>query len=362
MNLLVLAAQTAIPSGAPPHYAFDGQIAEWIALPPTLTLEPSGADARHGAVWIRQVSEGLLIAGRVEGPPPDFAATAAELPRKDHVDIWLAPPAAPELPPIAYGEQSQEVPTLESCGGDQKCRAWFQSVVEHRRLLSQTLLRRYSLAPAVAVETFGTAAYHQLLDHTDKTYRDDLKALAPAGAASFRSATAASGYTFEALVPWDGFPAWASLEVKDLRLVVEVYSAGEPETQPYATTSSGRRMGDASSFHLAVLEQGRRYRLTACDYPLEGRNNYGETGPALFLPQRADDVTRYFASGITTRPIVTYSLLTPKLLSSLRSAWRAMPWCAGRRWPSRATASSSASRRTWIRPLWTSNRRPAARG
>ena len=40
--------------------------------PPDVTLVPHGADARHGHIWVQNVGNGLLIAGEVDGGPPDF--------------------------------------------------------------------------------------------------------------------------------------------------------------------------------------------------------------------------------------------------------------------------------------------------
>src|ERR1700724_1268008 len=80
LSTVCLPGQIAIPNGSPPSFKFDGRLDEWAGLPP--------AWDRGGPVWVRQVPEGLLIAGRVDG---------VKMAGKDDVEVWLAPPADPEF-------------------------------------------------------------------------------------------------------------------------------------------------------------------------------------------------------------------------------------------------------------------------
>ena len=173
-----VAAQTVIPNGAPASYRFDGRVDEWTGLPPTFSLHPQSG-GRQGSVWIRQVPEGLLIAGSVDGPAPDFAASTDDMTRKDHVEIWLAPPTQPLFPPLGYGDHSQEIPTIEACGGEPKCIEWFQKMVVHRLLMGRTFVRQYGMSPGVVFEAFAKPAYEQMLAHVEPNFQKYVAAVAP---------------------------------------------------------------------------------------------------------------------------------------------------------------------------------------
>lgn len=53
--------------------------------PPTFTLSPKSPGARNGTLWIRNASQGLLIAGKIDGPAPEWATERAALLAKDHI-------------------------------------------------------------------------------------------------------------------------------------------------------------------------------------------------------------------------------------------------------------------------------------
>lgn len=243
---------------------------------------------------MRQTLEGLLIAGQLDGPRPEFAVTNADMPRKDHIDVWIAPAVPPAFPPIGYGDHSEEIPTIASCTDD-KCRDWFRSTVIHRQLMARTLVRQFSMSPGVVSENYAKPAYDQMLAPIEKNYQDYVQALAPSGTARFQSAAGQSGgYSFEALVPWDSFPPFESLELRKLRLRVDVFStqAGSTANQPLASTGPASKSGAPSSADVVALESGRHFRITACGYPLLSLNKEGESGRALFFPRQDDDIMR----------------------------------------------------------------------
>jgi hypothetical protein len=296
LTLCPLPGQVAIPNGAPPSYNLDGRVTEWTNLAPTFILHPSSG-GRKGSVWVRQIPEGLLVAGSVDGPTPDFAASTGEMIRKDHVEIWLAPPVQPTFPPFGYDNDEHEVPSIEACGEEQKCRTWFQSMVIHRERLGRTFIRQYELSPTVVTEAFAKPAYDQLLAPIASNFREYVTALAPHGNPVFLALPGdPGGYSFEAMLPWDCFPPFTALRLNELRFMVDVFSAhtGAPQDQPHSSTSLAPKTGDPSSFNALVLEEGRRFTITACGYPLEARNERGERGPALFFPRREDDITQVF--------------------------------------------------------------------
>ena len=166
----------------------------------------------------------------------------------------------------------------------------------HRGLMARTFIRQYSMGPSVLFEAFAKPAYDQMLAPIESGFRTYVEAVAPSGAPLFKTARGdGSGYSFEALVPWEAFPPFASLQLQKLRLMVDVFSAhtGAVKDQPYSSTSLARKYGEPSSFNTVVLEAGRRFRITPCDYPLVGRS-LDESGPALFFPRREDDITHVF--------------------------------------------------------------------
>jgi len=138
----LLAAQTpTIPNSPPPDYKFDGRVQEWAGVAPTLTL--TAPDNRHAVVWVRQVPEGLLVAGKV-----DCAL--------DHIDIWLAPAEPPEFPPYGWRNQfgGAEYESSKACddpeasgaiGDKAKCHAWFERTDLHRSRLLSTFTRHYQM-------------------------------------------------------------------------------------------------------------------------------------------------------------------------------------------------------------------------
>ena len=77
--------------------------------PPDFTLVPHGADARHGHIWVQNVGNGLLIAGEVDGDPPDFPRNKNLILERDHVEIWLADAKDPELPPVWWNEFQEKL-------------------------------------------------------------------------------------------------------------------------------------------------------------------------------------------------------------------------------------------------------------
>src|SRR5260370_27221814 len=86
----------------------EGFINEYASGPPEIVLTPQGEGARKGRLWIRNIGKGLLIAGDIEGGPPDFPRDKDSLLAKDHVEIWLTAGVDPVLPPIGWGHQFGE--------------------------------------------------------------------------------------------------------------------------------------------------------------------------------------------------------------------------------------------------------------
>lgn len=275
-----LFGQTVVPNGAPPSHKFDGQVDEWRGLPPTFSLHPLAPGARGGSIWVRQVPEGLLFAGLVDGGKPD------------HVQIWIAPLARPQFPPPGNGNDRQDVSTLQKCP-DPECVTWFHATEVYRRQLSSVFVRQFDLTPGGTAETFAGRAFDEIVSKMKDRDHEYIDALKPAVSAKGQSASvqfaeaAGGGYSFEALIPWESFPPLDALALKNMRVMVDV--ADGPLV---ASTSATRKVGQPSSFNPVVLETGRKFKITACEYLLIGRNPSNESGPAIFFPRRDDKLTR----------------------------------------------------------------------
>jgi len=269
-----LFGQTLIPNGAPASYKFDGRVDEWRSLPPTFILHSLAPGAPNGSSWVRQVPEGLLFAGQVDGGKPD------------HVQISIAPLARPQYPVPGNGLDGQGIPTLQDCA-DPECVAWFKATEIYRRQLSAVFVRQFDLSPAGASEKFSSRAFDEIVSKLKDRDHEYIDALKPAGSASVQFVESAGGYSFESLIPWESFPPFDALEVRKLRVMVDVVDG-----TLVASTSTTRKVGQPSSFNPVVLEVGRKFKITACEYLLIGRNPSNESGPAIFFPQRDDKLMR----------------------------------------------------------------------
>jgi hypothetical protein len=289
-------------------FTLDGAVKEWVKQPPTLPLIPKGTGARPGQVWIAQSPNGLVIAGRVEGPPPVFAKTPKDMPDGDHVEIWVAIAEKVPLPPIGAHSSmdgATELRTPGDCQEDDACKTWFADQVKQRRLLPRLFVRQWQLAPGVAVETYARPAWEGMRTEARESYQY----LAPQRLPETRFiANPPDGYGFEALIPWEALPPSDRLNLDRLRVLVDVFSpGGQGKYGAFSTTSGSRQYGKVDTMNAVALSPPRRWRLTPCGYPLEGKNFWGRIGsqstephdkpkklPAYFLPTAKEGITTSF--------------------------------------------------------------------
>jgi hypothetical protein len=300
----LLVGQTVIPNGAPASYVFDGRIDEWKALEPTFVLH-STTGGRKARVWVRQVREGLLIAGEVLGIPPDFPSEESEMLNKDHVEIWLAPENPPKFPKVGWEnmEGSVTVGKRQDCidyvkqwmpGSESSCDEWLAEVAAHRPQVARLFVREFGLSPNVEVEAYAKPAWEHIA-HEHMNLDREWGPLDPKELPLFKAEPFDGGYGFESVVPWAAMPPLTSLDLKALRLMVDVFSAhkGAAKNQPFSTSSPVRRYGYPSTMNLVKLAQGRKFRITACEYPLEELDwSIQSTVPASFRPGLADEIMR----------------------------------------------------------------------
>jgi hypothetical protein len=258
---------------------------------------------------LAQAPQGLVIAGRVEGPPPVFAKSAENMPNGDHVEIWVAIAEKVPLPPIGAHSSmdgATELRTPGDCQEDDACKTWFAAQVQHRGLLPRLFARQWQLAPGVVVETYAKPAFEGMRAEAREAYQY----LSPGGLPkTWFIAKPSDGYSFETLIPWEALPPSDRLNLDRMRLMVDVFSPGnQGKYGAFSTTSKIRRHGQVSTMNAVVLNPPRHWRLSACGYPLEEKNFWGRIGsqgtephdkprklPAYFLPAEKEEITTRLA-------------------------------------------------------------------
>jgi hypothetical protein len=287
-----------------------GMVAPYTDRPPDVTLVPHGRDARHGRVWVQTVGSGLLIVGEVDGERPDFPRNQNLILEKDHVEIWLADGKDPDLPPIGWGNQFDQV-TLpkgaDSCpdwlksmdrgvadaqAADKKCRNWAETQIHYRPFFKRLFLRQWLVTPDYAVEAFATLAYDQITARfaSDRPNNEEIPLpMKPAGTVQMWPSPGKDrvGYGFVVMIPFTAFPPLSSTQLSDLRLLVDVFNPPLPGKKigSYSTSSSSRIYGKPESFNALRLDPAQHFDLTPCDLPLTAIDKYGDSHPAWFVPK-----------------------------------------------------------------------------
>lgn len=300
-------------------FVLDGAIQEWVQKPPTLSLIPKSVGARSGKVWMAQSPNGLVIAGKVEGPLPVFAKSAEDMPNGDHVEVWIALVKNVPLPPIGWSGKFGDHPlsNLADCdnadvGLGEHCRAWFAEQIGYRRQFPRLFVRQWQLAPGVAVETYAKPA-HDAITETRKR----LEQLVPQGwfeqvidevfqielpEAHFGK-THPEGYSFEVLLPWKALPPANRLTLDQVHLLIDVFSPGETVRYgAFSTSSKARQYGKVDTMNRVELVPPHRWRLARCGYPLETfaaspevwGNYHSPKLPAYFLPVENERIDQLF--------------------------------------------------------------------
>ena len=94
-------------------------------------------------------------------------------------------------------------------------------------------------------------------------------------------------YTFQIEIPYVAFPPLPTLELRDLRLMVDVFSPAPPGKKmgAFSTSSPIRVYGKPETFNWIRLEPARSFQMTPCDIGLTGTDKYRDDHPAWFIPQ-----------------------------------------------------------------------------
>ncbi len=285
-------------------------VSEFTNIPPDIILIPDREGARQGRIWVRTEGEGLLIAGKVEGEPPDFPQAKNEMLLKDHVEIWLAGAPDVEMPQLGWADYfggtylpkgsrscaDFEWPPQEQSEAEKKCRDWADQQLNYRRYLKRLFVRQWLVAPGFYTESFATPAYRELLTKfggaREIYVNDGPRLLEPRGQVRTWMFSDGSGYSFQIFVPFTALPPLSSLKISELYLLVDVFGPAPSgkKTGAYSSSSSARVYGEPKTFNRVRLDEPVSYRLTPCNLPLLGMDMEQElseqrpTHPAWFVP------------------------------------------------------------------------------
>jgi len=251
---------------------------------------------------------GLLIEGEVDGPKPKWPATRAELLSKDHAEIWLAGESKLDLPPIGWGNQFGETDLksesdCSNANGQRQlnidaCKGWFREQVKYREQFKRLFIRQWLLAsdpgnysPSVrTVEAYANAAMQNIAANFfpgvyaptafDPMSNDGV------GMTVLQTGPNEPGYGFQIGIPYSAFPPMPSLDIRDLWIMVDVFSDAPDGKRmgAFSTSVLHRRFGDPSAFNHVQIEHPLQLQLTPCAYPLAQPDLYGKDQPAFVYP------------------------------------------------------------------------------
>ena len=314
-------------AGIPVH---SGAPQDVYSQPATMTLIPKAPGAHPGKVWVRSTDDGLHIWGKVQVNDDDlhWPQEKSDMLSSDHIEIWLSASTEVGMPPIGYGNQfgendlnsAADCASLESNGGPgdprtpkvKDCELWYQHQQEYRKQLERLFVRQWlasgtgdSGSGKAYFEDYATTAYANL---KASFFEQDLpRPLEPRGSDAVVSefgaeygkqqtkqyeggppykVNVATGYQFHFFIPWSAFPPAQQLDLRDLRLMVDVFGAA-PEGKKMgalSTTSAQRVWGKPSSFNHLALDTPRSHEITPCRAQAAEPDMYETSHPAWFFP------------------------------------------------------------------------------
>lgn len=284
MRPLLLALFVLAPSiagaGAPPDlpiaeatpagFELDGDVREWKGHPPSISLgkgdqvagaSKAGSEADFAArVWLALGKEGLVVAGEVRDDAVLWPAAAEKLLASDHVEVWLAFPGV-GMPDLGFGSQWgwTGLPGPKACGemaielegaALDSCEQWVEHQLERRRAFPRLFVRQFLIAPDQVTEAFWREALPLL---GDDDVPPETRACCAGAAARFRPA--AGGYTFEALLPPEHWPATRQMPVEDVRVSIDFVDndEGHERQETFLSSSRERKFGRPETLNRARL-------------------------------------------------------------------------------------------------------------
>lgn len=262
--------QSISPEALPAKFKLDGNIAEWTGMPVDLVplgtssgtssgTSPSTSGDTKGKnndensnvrakVWFAADANGLYIAGSwmiassaptsgndANQPPrlPNPSATGSTVLAGHHLAIALDLPAPhlSALPPISYINRTgiHMLPDVNACQVDAReplmCERWWQEQDERRRTLPNIFSALYILSPAGIDEIQASVAARSLLQvgRSKTNVVSNTSAATGIGTSSqVKFVAQKQGYTFEARIGVDAFPATAQWPLASGKLTVQM--------------------------------------------------------------------------------------------------------------------------------------------
>jgi hypothetical protein len=266
------------------------------AIPATLNLIPVSPDGPTGQVWVRYDGRGIVIWGKASTAKTNVdhaVLQKRDVQGSEHVEIWLASEDEVQMPPIGWNALEDPGPVAltkadecaEKAPEMPDCATWYRQQVEYRAQFKRLFVRQWLAAPgengpAEFFEDYATAAYATLQSSLFKRFLPEI--LEPKGTEKTNNYAPSQveidmGWDrdgqlrFHAIIPYAAFPPARQLELRDLRLMVDVFNAA-PEgkkTGGFSTTSPIRKWGAPTTFNRIRLASSARYVLSPCGYPLE---------------------------------------------------------------------------------------------
>lgn len=297
--------------------ALEGSIAAFKSMPPDITLITPGQGARNGHLWIRNIGHALVIAGEVDGDAPDFPKNQNWILSKDHIEVWVAADTDVAMPVIGWGNQfdQNEFPKgQDSCadfGQDdpgtpdtlqarqKKCRDWVATQQRYRPVFKRLFTRQWLLTDYYSVESYATPAYEAItrdFASDQPQYAEEVPdMLKPQGKVQMWVSRAwvshdRPAYTFQIEIPYTAFPPLPALQLRDLRLMVDVFSPAPrgKKMGPFSTSSPVRVFGKPKTFNSIRLDPARTFQMTPCDIGLTGVDKHRDEHPGWFFPHASE--------------------------------------------------------------------------
>jgi hypothetical protein len=254
-----MSASVSLIEGLPPKLVIDGDLGEWTG-PPSLTLgaadqvagpsKPSSPADLAARVWIAIDADGVAIAGEVTDDKVLFG-TAKTMVNADHLELWLAFPAAP-LPPLGFANQfgETELHRESDCNGEidhpDACKQWFAKQTRRRATLGRIFVRQYLLGGTGLSETWASML-------AGKHAADPVRACCASSSGLVKQVP--GGWRFEARIGLADLPASAKIPLKDVKLMVDLVDAdvGTDKLETFLSSSPTRKFGEPDTFNAVTL-------------------------------------------------------------------------------------------------------------
>jgi hypothetical protein len=166
-------------------------------------------------------------------------------------------------------------------------------------VFKRLFMRQWLLTDYYSVESYATPAFESItrdFASDQPAYSEEVPSmLKPLGKiqtwVSRRWANnGRPGYTFQIEIPYVLFPPLPTLELSDLRLMVDVFSPAPPGKKmgPYSTSSPLRVYGKPETFNWIRLDPARTFQMTPCDIGLTGADKHHEDHAGWFIPHASE--------------------------------------------------------------------------